>query len=241
MLNWLAGEQWVLDAFREGRDLYSETASAFYKRPITKADKLERFLGKTLELGAGYGVGFKKLQALLKLNKIVLNDHEAREAINVYRGTHENVVKLWKTADIWLRNMYGNADFEEWFGPLHFKGQKIILPNGIELDYSNLSVSDDGKDLILKNPKGVVKIYGGKLVENIVQALSRIVISRALIKISERYKVVLTVHDELAYLVPEQEAEPALQWGLKIMRQSPDFAFDLPLDAEGGYAREYSK
>jgi DNA polymerase I-like protein with 3'-5' exonuclease and polymerase domains len=239
MLNWLAGEEWVLAAFREGRDLYSETASVFYRRGITKADKQERFLGKTLELGAGYGIGWKKLQSQLKLNKLFLGDEEAKSAINVYRTTHTDVVKLWKLGDILLKELYHHSATS--FGFLNVDGRRIVLPNGIRLDYSNIAMSDDGKDFVLRNPKGTVKIYGGKLIENIVQALARVVMSQAMLKIADRYKIILTTHDEAVYLVPEHEAEEALKFGLAIMREVPNWCKGLPLDAEGGYAKEYSK
>ena len=245
MLNYLANEKWVLDAFREGRDLYCEMASAFYGRTITKADKKERFLGKTLVLGAGYGVGWRKLQGLLKLNGITLTDAEAEHAINTYRGKHTNVVKLWKHADWILSKMYsGETGYLGEWGPMRIQEKVIVLPNGVSLDYNDLAtqIGERGQsEFVLKHPKGTTKIYGGKLVENVVQALSRVVMSQAMLKIGSLYKVVLTCHDELVYLVPEEEAEIGLEIGLNLMRTPPDWCKNLPLDAEGGYAREYSK
>ena len=246
MLNYLAREDWVLKAFKEGRDLYCEMATAFYGRTITKADKKERFLGKTLVLGCGYGVGWKKLQGVLKLNGIELSDNEAQRAVNTYRSKHTKVAELWKHADWILSKMYESGQrvpdskgFECKWGALEITDREIYLPNGVCLDYGNLDV--DGKDLVLKNPKGTTKIYGGKLIENVVQALSRVVMSQAMLKIGSFYKVVLTCHDEIVYLAPEEEADIAMEIGLNLMKQAPLWCKNLPLDAEGGYAREYSK
>jgi len=243
MLNWLAGETWVLDAFREGRDLYCEMASAFYGRRITKADKKERFLGKTLVLGCGYGVGSKKLKGILKLGGIDLSEDEAKRAVDTYREKHSFVLSLWKQADWVLRKMYeagrGGVSFEYSWGCLDIVDREIFLPNGVCLDYGNIDMQ--GGDLVLKNPKGITKIYGGKLVENVVQALSRVVISQAMLNIGNLYKIVLTCHDEVVYLVPEEDAEKGMEIGLNYMKQTPSWCKSLPLDAEGGYAREYSK
>lgn len=242
MLNWLAGETWVLDAFREGRDLYCEMASDFYRRTITKADKRERFLGKTLVLGAGYGVGWKKLRGILKLNKIDLTESEAKHAIQVYRNKHPAVVNLWYEGDWILKQMYKSdpdKPFKHDWGPMEIHHRSVILPNGIALDYSNIDF--EGKDLVLRNPRGMTKIYGGKFVENVVQALSRLVMSQAMLKIGSIYKIVTTTHDEIVYLAHEEEADTAMEIGLKLIRVAPDWCKTIPLEAEGGYAREYSK
>ena len=248
VLNWLAGEKWVLDAFRTGRDLYSEMASSFYGREINKKDHpKERVLGKTLVLGAGYGIGWKKLQGVLKLGGVDLDEGLARRAIDTYRGKHPNVVELWKKADYIIEQMCGNKNFGfTWgknfgftWGPMEVYGNKIVLPNDAEMDYSSLRINHEGYYLDL--PRGKTKIYGGKLVENVVQALARVVMSEAMIKIAERYKIVLTCHDELVYLANHDEADKALEFGLSVMKSAPWWAKDLPLDAEGGWDVRYSK
>ena len=86
----------------------------------------------------------------------------------------------------------------EW-GPMRIQEKVIVLPNGVSLDYNDLAtqIGERGQsEFVLKHPKGTTKIYGGKLVENVVQALSRVVMSQAMLKIGSLYKVVLTCHDE---------------------------------------------
>lgn len=242
MLNYLAREKWVLDAFRTGRDLYCEMATDFYRYSVTKENKKERFLGKTLVLGAGYGVGWKKLQGILKLNGIVLEENDAKRAIDTYRHKHTQVVSLWREGDWILRQMYKSdpeKPFKHDWGPMKIHHRTVVLPNGICLDYSNLDYED--KDLVMRNPKGTTKIYGGKFVENVVQALSRVVMSQAMLKIGSLYKIVTTTHDEVVYLAPEEEADIAMEIGLNLLKQPPEWCQTIPLDAEGGYAREYSK
>lgn len=252
ILNWLAGEKWVVDAFANKRDLYCEMASDFYARPITKADVQERFLGKTLVLGAGYGLGWKRLQAAptLKLAKpkpIHLTDFEARAAIDRYRNKHPHVVQLWATMDFCIDKMVrgsghpNGGKFEYELPPLSFKGKKIYMPNGTVMDYTGLCVSQEDNQIVHVTGRGTSRMYGGKLTENVVQALARIVMAEAMLKIGKIYKIVTTTHDEIVYLIPEGEAEIGMELGLNMLKTPPAWASDLPLDAEGGYASNYSK
>jgi DNA polymerase len=243
MLNWLAGEDTILDAFREGRDLYSEGASRFYGTTITKANKTERHLGKTIELGCGYGMGADKFQMVCRQGAlggapITLSDYESKKAIDSYRNSHRKVVALWKYADSILPAIASKGHIQQW-GCMHIQDSKIYYPNGGWSDYSHLR--HDGKDYYTLGRKGKSKIYGAKLIENVVQALSRVVISQAMLKIAERYKIVMTVHDEIVWLAPEAEAQAALDFGLDIMKTVPAWCEGLPLDAEGGFDVRYSK
>lgn len=242
MLNWLAGEEDVLQAFRENRDLYSEGASRFYGRTVTRADKLERHLGKTLELGCGYGMGADKFRATCKMGalggpSIELTEGQARAAIESYRSSHRRVKALWKAADGILGKLHtGSACV---WGPMAVQHKRIYYPNGSWSDYTNLR--HDGQDYHMSNRFGESKIYGAKLVENVVQALSRLVLAEAMLQVSQRYRIVTTTHDELVYLARVEEADDALAFGMQIMKTPPAWAVGLPLDAEGGYAENYSK
>lgn len=243
MLNWLAGEENVLQAFRENRDLYSEGASRFYGRRITKMDKVERHLGKTLELGCGYGMGWEKFQTTCKQGAlggpaILLDEQESRAAVNSYRSSHKAVTRLWKYADRVLERLYTGDDDFVW-GPMRVYGKRIVLPNGAMLDYSNLTIIDDEYYTITR--RGATKIYGAKLVENVVQALSRVVLSQAMLKIAHRRRIVMTSHDELACLTKEDEAAEILEFVLTTLRTPPAWCHDIPLDAEGGHDVRYSK
>lgn len=254
-LNWLAGEQWVLDAFAAGRDIYCESASAFYGRAITKDDKHERFLFKTNELGCGYGLGWRKYQRVLRQGalggpSVVLTDDQAQQGINHYRGRHPRVVAMWRTfGDRLLPALAAGTDCT--YGCLEISDHLIILPNGSSLDYEGMywGYYEPDQPQPLEEPqwwvpsrKGRVKYYGGKLVENVVQALfSGLLIREAMVRIGERYRVVLQVHDELVLVVPEAEAETALVFGIAEMKRTPTWAPGLPLHAEGVHSRIYDK
>ncbi len=239
ILAYHAKEDWVLEAFKDGRDLYCELATRIYVKVITKADAIERFLGKTVELGAGFGTGWKKLQATVKLKGVTLSDIQAQAAINAYRQSHPKIVRLWDVADWVLGKMCTDDNFEYNWHPLKIRGKKVILPNGAFLDYSSLKRGKEG--YCLDSTKGTVKIYGAKLIENTTQATARVVISQAMLRISKRYKVALTVHDELIWVAPEKTGAEALEFGLNIMKLTPAWCEGLPLSAEGGYAVNYSK
>ena len=243
ILNWLAGQQDILEAFKNGEDLYSQGASRFYGRTITKQDKLERHLGKTLELGCGYGMGFAKFQITCKQGAlggppIILDGLQAREAVNSYRTSHPRVVELWKRADRILQSLQLGTATEK-FGPMRIENRRVYYPNGAWSDYTHLR--NDGREFYTETREGRAKIYGAKLVENVVQALARTLMAEWMLAISKRYKIVTTTHDEVVYLAPEPEADQALKFGLSIMKSPPAWCSGLPLDAEGGYAANYSK
>jgi DNA polymerase len=245
ILNWLAGETAILEAFKQGRDLYAEGATRFYGREITRADKIERHLGKTLELGCGYGMGWENFQYTCRRGAlggapIELTESESKAAVKSYRASHPAVTQLWKDANTVLQWLHGNLENWEYsWGPMEIHTPRILLPNGAYLDYSNLTVVDN--EYATTTRKGTSKMYGAKLVENVVQALSRAILSQAMLKIAQRYRIALTCHDELVYLAKTQEAPEALVWGLEVMKTPPSWCAGIPLDAEGSYDVRYSK
>ena len=89
--------------------------------------------------------------------------------------------------------------------------------------------------------KGTVKVYGGKVVENICQAVARCVIAEQMLKIAKKYRVVLTVHDAVACIAPEEEAEEAKQFVEECMKWRPKWAQTLPLNCEAGIGKSYGE
>jgi DNA polymerase bacteriophage-type len=105
---------------------------------------------------------------------------------------------------------------------------------------------EDGKDELVydtRRGRAVIpnRIYGGKVIENVCQALARIVIGEQLLRISKKYKVVMTVHDAIGCIAPEAEADEAMKFVEESMKVRPTWAPDLPLDCEGGYAKSYGE
>jgi DNA polymerase len=257
MIAWLAGETEVLKLFRNEEDVYSHMASQIYGVPLEHITKPLRFVGKTAVLGLAYGMGWRKFHATLTLGlmgpKMALEPEEAQNIVNGFRRARAKTVAYWRTCDDILQHMLHDMDGE--FGILQLNGaeKKLYLPNGMYLEYPGLCQSNDGfvyfdyenADIMARgghpNPKRGKKIYGGKCCENISQALARIVIGEQLLTIAKRYKIATTTHDEIVAIAPEDEADEALEFMLATMRTPPVWAPDLPLNADGGFAREYSK
>lgn len=243
ILNWLAGQRDVVERFERGEDPYLPMASAFYQRPITKSDKIERQLGKVLELGCGFGVGAAKIKSTLKNAGIELTDDEALRGRNTYRQTHPYVVRYWSWAEGIIQTLH--AGMAGAWGPFHIRDGKIFLPNGGWLDYTTLNWHQDEETgeryWRLMRRSGWTKLYGAKLVENVVQALSRVITSRAMLRArAAGYRIVGMSHDDIWVLVPEDGAEKHAEILRGFMKQRPDFGPDLPLDAEAKVGETYS-
>jgi len=247
-LAWLAEEDDLVEAFDRGDDVYKIMASAIYDKPEDEIDKEERFVGKTTILGAGYGMGAAKFRAQLKNFGVELEQEECDRIIKVYRDTYPKIPALWREAGDALDNII--ADKSSSFGRddiLKIDGTSgIQLPNGLYVKYPELQkeTDEDGKtELVYKTRKGRAlmdtRIYGGKVIENVCQALARIVIGEQLLRVSKKYKVVMTVHDAIGCIVPEDEVEQGMRLVEEVMKIRPKWAPDLPLDCEGGYGDSY--
>ena len=249
MLAWLAEQNDLVDAFEKGEDVYKITASVIYNKSIASITKDERFVGKTTILGAGYGMGAQKFQLLLKNFGTEVTLEEAKRIIDTYRSTYPKIVSFWKSGGKALETILSNQTIE--FGRegiLKVEGNNgIRLPNGLYLRYPNLRFvqnSEDGKtEMVYDTKKGKAtipnRIYGGKATENICQALARIVIGEQMLMVAKKYKVVMTVHDAIACVAPEEEVERAQEYVELCMRIRPQWALDLPLNCESGYGKSY--
>ena len=244
VLAWFAGQQDLVEAFAQGKDVYCIMASAIYGRDITKKDERERFVGKTTILGCGYGMGSKKFQAQLKTFGTDITLEEAARIIYVYRETYPWIPALWKAGQVVIDAMAKGRTAQWGNGVVQIEAGKILMPNGMYQRYPGLKkVKDkDGKEqYIYDSRKGVTKIYGGKLTENICQGLARCIIGEQLLHINKRYRVVLTVHDAVACIAPKEEAEEAKAYVMECMRRVPAWAQGIPLNCEAGYGNSYGE
>ena len=248
---WLAGQEDLLDAFERGEDVYKIMASAIYNKSITEITKEERFVGKTTILGCGYGMGAKKFQTQLKTFGVQIEENEAVRIITVYRQTYPKITALWRQAGKALDAIAEDASCDLGKeGVLFIDGKKgVKLPNGLYMKYPNLkaqSNEENGqKEYVYDTKRGKAiiptKIYGGKMVENLCQAVARIIIGEQMLRIAKRYKVVMTVHDAITCVVPENEAKTAQEYVEMCMRMRPKWGMDLPLNCESGYGRSYGE
>ena len=151
---------------------------------------------------------------------------------------------MWKAGDQVIRDLHYWGDSKPyWYGQhkcLKITKEGIVLPNNLLIRYPELKLSDEEPNkYVYKSHKGEVSIWGGALVENVVQALARIVVGQQMLRIKERYKVVLTVHDAAVCVVPEDEVEEATAYIVEVMSTPPKWATGLPVACEAKSARSY--
>jgi hypothetical protein len=259
MVAWLAQCLRLLSAFRDpARDVYCEFASSVYGIIVTKLDKLRRFVGKTGILGLGYGCGHIRFRHMLFIGNggmsIAIEEQEAKHIINVYRyKQYPEVPVLWDAgAEIIIRVAensgrqtpgYLRTQLPSYI-PIQIGYDSVWLPNGMCLSYPELHYQRDPQTFEInayyKNAFGSwTKMYGPKFIENLSQALTRIIITDAANRIFEETRVhpFLTAHDSLSYCVPESEVE---WWDRKLEYEFsvvPRWAPGLPLASEGGWGR----
>jgi DNA polymerase len=242
---WLAGQDDLVEAFNNGEDVYKIMASAIYEKDVSEITAEERFVGKTTILGAGYGMGAKKFGIQLKTFGMEITEGEAQHIIDVYRKTYAKIPTLWRSAGRCLDAIVsGNACDLGREGVVTFDASKkgFLLPSGLWQRYESLAKVTDpegNEQYEYKTRRGSVKIYGGKVVENLCQALARCVIAEQMLKMNKRYKSVLTVHDAVACIVPKEEAKEAQAFIEECMSWRPDWAKTLPLSCESGIGESY--
>ena len=250
VLAWLAGQDDVVKQFAKGEDVYSIFATKIYGREISKKDPVERFVGKTCILGLGYGTGWRKLQHTLKTTPpgATLPDEECQQIVKLYRDTNDKIISLWKECDDALRSIWeAEEKFDSFFLGQHkaliVNPDGIELPNGLMIRYPELRFDTEGdkSQFKYKSRRGEVDIWGGAVVENVVQALARIVVGEQMLAINERYRVVLTVHDAAVIVVPENETEDALAFVTEKMSTPPVWASDLPVACEAKWGHSYGE
>jgi DNA polymerase len=251
VLAWLAGQDDVVRQFASGDDVYSIFASKVYNRTITKKDESERFVGKTCILGLGYGTGWKKLQhtlATAKPKSVYIPDEECQSIVKLYRDINDNIISLWKESDNTLMEIANwDAKSEPFYLGLHkclrVTGDGIELPNGLMIRYPNLrfDTSEDKSQYKYKSRRGEISIWGGAVVENVVQALARIVVGEQMLAINDKYRVALTVHDAAVIVVPEAEREEAVAFIIEKMSIAPKWAKGLPVACEAKWGHSYGE
>lgn len=263
MLAWLAGQEDLVSDFANKVDVYSKMASRIYNREVNRKrkevvdgkeiypDEAEGFVGKTVVLGCGYQTGGAKLQITLKAATPPMDMplEECTRIVSTYRSTYPKIPELWKQGEKAIQAMHSNQGM--WLGRegvLWVEGKKgIKLPNGLYISYPSLHQYEGEmngrpvKKWRYKDEKGLQDIYGGKLIENVVQALARIIVMLQLLKIAKRYTVPLTVHDSVVVIAKEAEAQEALKYVEECMRWIPKWAHGCPINCEAFIGANYGE
>jgi DNA polymerase len=258
---WVSGQADLVDFFEKNNaeilagvpkeemqyDPYKIMASQIYGKEVDQITAPERFVGKTTILGAGYGMGAVKFQAQLKTFGVDMPLEECQRIITIYRQTYAKIPALWKQGQACLEAIVANnaAPFGVVGVPQFDASEKgFLLPSGLWQRYNGLRKTTDAEgkaQFVYQTRKGWTKLYGGKLVENICQALARCVIAEQMLKIGKKYRPVLTVHDAVACIAPIEEKDEASVYMETCMRWRPDWCTDLPLNCEWGSGVNYGE
>lgn len=203
--------------------------------------------GPLIVHNCGYGMGWAKFQQQLKTFDVDMPADECKRIIEVYRSTYPMIPELWREAGMALDAMASGVT-----APLGREGvlsvegaEGIRLPNGLRLRYPNLRWQriTDKPEMVYDVKRGrtvlPTRIYGGKCVENVCQALARIAIGEQMLKIAKKLRVAMTVHDSVVALAPEPEAGKARFYVECCMRERPKWAADLPLNCESKMGASY--
>ena len=187
-------------------------------------------------------MGSAKFMAQLKTFGVTVSEGESASIIKTYRETYPYIPALWQKGSTAISALAAGQTTKWGNGCVEIHKQGLLMPNGLYQRYPNLRrmVDAQGKvQYIYDTRKGSVKLYGGKLTENVCQGLARIIIGEQMLKIAKRYRVVLTVHDAVACVAPKEEAEEAMAYVMECMRYVPDWAKGIPLNCEAGYGDSY--
>ncbi len=230
-------------------DLYKPLASEVLGVPIEDMPKMVRQAGKAMHLGAGFGLGSaeKYVGVAKQMAQIVVTLEEAATHIAGYRAKHPEVVQGWKTCHRALDYVYsGNeAQIDPW-GLCHTSKEGVVTPKGV-IRYPDLRKEmneDSGKvEWVYGTGRKKARIYGPKVDENIVQHLARNVLSDNMIEVRRQteYWPVHTVHDELIYIVPEDQAQIMLDAVHAVMRTPPVWWPELVTWSEGSFGDNYGE
>lgn len=261
---WVAGQNDLLQEFRDGVDVYCSFASHLFPftvrrpeagdpEPVASRLKAARNCGKVGVLGGGYGMGPVRCQDYASDFGLTFSFEEASNVINTYRTRYPKIVQFWKDIYEGFKWTYKTnrpstvgclriyADLSE-----ESEDVVIVLPSGRELRYANVAeqMADRGPELVYysERTRKWSKIYGGYLTENIVQGLCRDTLAEAVLDLEKQgIRIPLTVHDEIVAVAPAKDADRVLDVVTQRLRRSPAWGVTLPLDAEGHIADYYEK
>lgn len=267
---WICGCTKLVDEFAAKKDPYSLLASEIFGEPINRKLKdangkviyeIEGFIGKTGILGLGYGCGKDNFDTMVirsaraqgldisqKYNRAI-----GDKAVDSYRRRYMEIPRGWLVLNNLISSAWLSGSGSAKFGPGEISYGDVLLPSGLSLRYAEpgTRMGDDGRtEYRYRYGKFWHKLYGAKLLENIVQALARIVVMNAALRIRDRglheanprdYRFVLQAHDELVFIIQKSHLDVAKKIILEEFRRRPSWGPDIPLDAEIGQGKNYGE
>lgn len=262
VLSWLAGEESMLEGYRQGKDIYKTLASQIYQKPEDQITKQERQFGKMGILGCGYGMGHEKFfQSCVNMG-LDTTPEEATTVVQVYRAFYSKIKEFWKTSDQALRAAFDNPGKKIFFGEkkrlvAYRKPDgdlQIVLPSKRSIYYPKprYIVRDGwGESLAYSTTMGTKEfnktLYGGLIVENIVQACARDLMCHAMLSLDRAgFSITMTVHDEIVCEEPDSSIAGKVYLKNtdtfeKIMCENPPWGKGIPIEVEGYISNRYRK
>ena len=233
-------------------DLYKDFAARLYFVPEDEVTKAQRQIGKLAHLGLQYGSGPGTFRKVAKtMGGVDLDDNQAAKIVTAWRDAYPEIVEAWATCQNAIADMARSADKPLPLDPWGLTGtvkHGIRLPRGLMIRYPNLRQGWDEKDKrnnwVYGEGRHKAKLYGSKMVENLIQALSRIALTDIMLAYSKtalgkRYPIAHCVHDEIVCVVHQDDAQEVLDTLQALMRTPPEWFPDLVTWSEGDIAPRY--
>jgi DNA polymerase len=254
---WIAGQDDLVELFATGSDVYCAMATDIFGRPITKKDEQERWLGKSIVLGCGYQMSWRRFIAQCAANGVAIESDLAERAVWTYRTRFDRIPTLWRTMEycaIEAVRKPGAVIFLDSTERIAFQCAggwlRMRLPSGRSIKYRNPSIERDietGRDKLtywgvnsFTKKWGQQTTYGGRLTENAVQGFCRDIVAEAMLRLEDHgYDPLLLVHDEI---ISECDAGAGdIAQYIDLITRRPSWATDFPIAAEGKIRRRYAK
>jgi DNA polymerase len=263
LVAWLAGCELLLEEFRKPNgDPYSAFASIIFGTPINRQYKdpvtgkqphfVQGFIGKTGILGLGFGAGNDKFYTMviklghlmgIDLTSVGFDEELAKSTVWGYRNKYFQIPALWKKLDFAVARSWsvrGGGYMN--VGPVTIEYGRIKGPGDLTLLYGSPYLDTDTGDYMFKYGFKHHKMYGAKLLENIIQFLARIIIMNAALRLDCRgYRFVLQAHDELVFIVPDADVDNAKKIIYEELCRPPSWGKDIPLNAEVKSGKSYGE
>jgi hypothetical protein len=231
----------------EKADLYKDFASKLYGVAFEHVTKEQRQVGKVAHLGLGFGAGWKTFMTVAKLmGGVDITEEESRDIVNKWRDSYYEITAGWRTCHAALptilRGATGKA-VDPW-NMVTPVPEGLKTPKGL-IRYPDLRTErnkdDNRMEFIYGHGRNKARIYAGKIDENIVQHLARCVIADNALTVQKitGLNPALMVHDELVYVVPDDEAVETLATVQEVMRTPPEWWPELVTWSEGDIADTY--
>ena len=262
VLPWLARDEATMEIFQSERDIYKEAASGIYNLLADQINKEQRFIGKISVLACGYQGGANAYKSMSANYGVEIEEDRAKQIVSAWRKANPNITKLWAAVEQTARIAFmqrrscivkSAMDLTCVAFSYDHPFLRCTLPSGRSINYYKPGVEDvqspwgmreqltfEGTDTYTRKWERV-PTFGGKLVENIVQAISRDLLAHALLLVDQAGMLIVGhIHDEII-CVADEDDETALEQLSQLMTTNPWWADGLPLSAEGWTGKRYRK